>query len=107
MGDGNKKVKAHLLLKIIFYLDLNETYVTSPFRWNLVSIFVLDKFGYSYSFGNSQFSLFHNLKLVGFGSLSGYDNLCLLDIVTSLNEILHVNSCGIKRKLTNENFTLL
>ena len=41
-----------LLLKTGVYLDLNETYVVSPFRWNLISISVLDKYGNYCSFGN-------------------------------------------------------
>ena len=58
------------------------------FRWNLISISALDKSGYSCSFGNGKFSLFHDLKLVGFGSLSGYDNLYLIDTIASFNESL-------------------
>ena len=69
----------------------------------MVSISALDKFGYSCSFGNSQFSLSLNSNIIGSGSLSFYDNLYLLDTVASFNETLHVNSRGMKRKLTNEN----
>ena len=57
VGDGKTaKVEAtdtfRLLLKISVYLDLKETYVVSSFRWNLISISILDKFGYYCSFGN-------------------------------------------------------
>ena len=79
------------------------TFIVPSFRRNLVSIFTLDKNGYSYSFGNNKFSLFHNSKLVGTSSLSGYDNLCSLDNIASYNETLHVNTRNLKRKLTNEN----
>ena len=57
MGDGKTtKVEAigtfRLLLKTGVYLDLKKTYVAPSFRWNLISIFVLDKFGYYCSFEN-------------------------------------------------------
>ena len=62
MGDGKTtKVEAigtfRLFLKTGVYLDLKETYVVSSFRRNLISISVLDKFGYYCSFGNFKFSL--------------------------------------------------
>ena len=62
MGDGKTtKVEAiwtfRLLLKTGVYLDLKETYVVPSFRQNLISISVLDKFGYYCSFGNSKFIL--------------------------------------------------
>ena len=41
-----------LLLRTGFYLDLNETFVVPSFRWNLISVSALDKFGYCCSFGN-------------------------------------------------------
>ena len=41
--------------------------------------------------------------MVGTGSLFGYDNLYLLDTIASFNESLHVNTIGVKRKLTDEN----
>ena len=64
---------------------------------------VLDKFGYCCSFGNENFSLSHNPNLVATGSLSSFDNLYLLDTNASFNESLHVNTIGVKRKLTDEN----
>ena len=75
VGDGKKvKVEAirtfRLLLKSGTYLDLNETYVVPSFRRNLVSISILDKFGYTCSFGNNKFILFQNSNLVGTSSLS-------------------------------------
>ena len=63
VGDG-KSVEVgaigtfRLLLKIGFYLDLKETYVVPSFRRNLVSVSILDKFGYCCSFGHGQFDLF-------------------------------------------------
>ena len=67
----------------------------------------MDKFGFSYSFGNSKFSLFQDLKLVGNGSLLAYDNLYLLDTITSFNKSLYISTRGVKHKLTNENFASL
>ena len=104
VGDGNRiEVEAigtfRLLLKSGTYLELKETFIVPSFRRNLISVSILDKFGYSCSFGNNKFSLFCNSTLVGSGSLSGNDNLYLLHTVTSYNESLHV---GMKRKL-NEN----
>ena len=50
VGDGKKVaveaiVTFRLQLKIGFYLDLFETFVVPSFRWNLISISSLDKFG--------------------------------------------------------------
>ena len=81
-----------LLLRTGFYLDLNETFIVSLFRQNLISIYALDKLGFSYSFGNSKRSLFQDSKLVSSGSLSGYDNLYLLDTIASFNESLHIST---------------
>ena len=112
VGDG-KKIGVEvigifrLLLKSGTYLDLNETFVVPSFRRNLVSIFVLDKFGYSCSFGNNKFSLFQNSNLVGTGSLSYVDNLYMLDTVASYHETLQLSTRGVKRKLTNENSSSL
>ena len=112
IGDGKKvEVEAigifRLLIKSGSYLDLNETFVVPSFRWNLVSIYVLDKFGYSCSFGNNKFRLFQNSNLVGTGSLSYVDNLYMLDIVASYHETLQLSTRGVKRKLTNENSSSL
>ena len=112
VGDGKKvEVEAietfRLFLKFGTYLDLNETYVVLSFRRNLVSISILDKFGYTCSFGNNKFSLFHNSNLVGTGSLSYVDNLYMLDTVASYYETLQLSTQGVKRKLTDENSSSL
>ena len=108
VGDGKSvEVEAighfRLLLTIVIYLDLKETFIVSSFRRNLVSISVLDKLDYTCSFGKSQFSLYLNSNI----GLSGFNNLYMLDIIVSYYETLHVSSCGTKRKLTNENSTTL
>ena len=112
VGDGKKvEVEAigtfRLLLKSGTYLDLNETYVVSSFRRNLVSISILDKFGYTCSFGNNKFSRFQNSNLVGTSSLSYVDNLYMLDTVASYHVTLQLSTQGVKRKLTDENSSSL
>ena len=88
-------------------MDLNETFFVPSFRRNLVSISVLDKFGYSCYFENNKFSLFQNSNLVGTGSLSYVDNLYMLDTIASYHETLQLSTRGVKRKLTNENSSSL
>ena len=112
VGNGKKvEVEAignfRLLLKTGFYLDLDKTFIVSSFRRNLISVFALDKYGYSFSFGNRKFSLFHDSKLVGSGSLSSNANLYMLDTIVSFNESLQLSTRGLKRTLTNENLAVL
>ncbi|KAH6785841.1 hypothetical protein C2S51_038296 [Perilla frutescens var. frutescens] len=97
VGDGKSvEVEAiehfRLLLRTGFFLDLKDTFIVSSFRRNSVSISLLDKYGFSCSFENCQFSLSLNSNVVGTGSLSAYDNLYVLDIIVSYNESLHVES---------------
>ena len=87
-------------------ISLKVTYVVPSFRWNLVSVSILDKFGYTCSFGNN-ISLFQNSNLVGTGSLSYVDNLYMLDTVASYHETLQLSTQGVKRKLTDENSSSL
>ena len=96
-----------LLLGTGSYLDLKYTFVVPSFRRNLISVSVLDKSGYSCSFGNNQFSLSFNLNIVGTSYLSTYDNLYLLDTIAYYNEILHVESRGTKHKLNKKNLVTL
>lgn len=112
VGDG-KTVEVEaigkfiLLLKTRFYLDLNETFIVPSFRRNLISISALDKSSYSCSFGNGKFSLFYDSKLSGSSSLSGYDNLYLINTLASFNESLQLSTRGTKRKLATENSGIL
>ena len=99
--------KYRLLVNTIFFLDLDETFSVPSFRRNLIYIFTLDKYGYSYLFINEKFSIFHDSKLVGFGSLSSNDSLYLLDIITSFNESLQFSTRDLKSKLTNDNSAAL
>ena len=108
VGDGQSvDVEAighfRLLLGTGYYLDLLDTFVVPSFRRNLISVSILDKFGYSCSFGNNQFTLSINSNIVGTGSLVYYDNLYSLDIIASYQESLHASSCGMKRKCYQEN----
>jgi len=109
VGDDNKvAVEAigtfRLLLKTRVYLDLFETFVAPSFRQNLISISSLDKSSFSCSFGNNKVSLYQNSNLIGSGYLN--DNLYMLDIVSSYNEILQTSSRGTKRKLNEDSATL-
>ena len=111
MGNSNKAlVDAIGLFRVQLesgcYLDLDETFYVSPFRWNLVFVSHLDKSSYSCSFGNGKMSLFQYSNMIRTGSL--VDNLYKLDInVSHINESLHVSNYGTKRKLTDENSSLL
>ncbi|RDX82701.1 hypothetical protein CR513_36471, partial [Mucuna pruriens] len=82
-----------LQLKTEFHLDLFETFVVPSFRRNLISISSLDKFDFSCSFGNNKVSFYQNLNVVGFGFL--VDNLYMLNVVSSHNEILQIGSRAI------------
>ena len=61
-------------------------------RQNLISISLLDKPGFTCSFGNEKFSMFHDSKLVDFGYLSGNDNLYMLDTIASFHESLQFST---------------
>ena len=76
------------LLKIEFYIDLDETFIVPSFRQILISISTLNKYDFSCSFGNGKFNLFHNSKLVNSDTLSSYNNLYLIDMIASFNESL-------------------
>ena len=110
MGDGKSiEIEAighfRLLLETSLYLDLKGTFVVPLFRRNLISVSLLDKFGYHCSFENNQFSLSLNSNIIGTVSLSIYDNLYLLDTIASYNETLHVDSCDTNRKLNKKKFS--
>ena len=111
MGNGNKAaVKAigrfRLQLNFGCTLDLEETFVVPSFRRNLIYVSCLDKCGYYCSFRNGMISLYWNLNVIGTGSLS--DKLYKLNIkATNGNETLHSSNYGIKRKLINENSSML
>ena len=95
----------HFRLSLVarFNLSLKDTFLVLSFRRNLVLLSLLDKFGYSCSFGNNQFYLSLNLKIVGTSFLKAYDNLYMLETVASYNEIPHVESRGTKHNLNKEN----
>lgn len=99
MGDGNKvTVEAiwtfRLLLKTGFNLDLIETFVASSIRRDIISISILDKSGYTCSFGNNKCSLSYDSNVVGYGSLN--DNIYMFDIKCPYNKIMKIESHGTK-----------
>ena len=108
MGDRKQvEVKAiwhfRLLLGTRCYLDVKDTFIVPSFRWNLVSVSLLEKFGYSCSFGNNQFNLSLNSDTVGTSFINAYDNLYMLETIPSYDETLHVKSRGTKQKINKEN----
>jgi len=108
VGDGKSvEVEAtrhfRLLLCIGFHLDLKDTFVVPSFRKNLVLVSYLDKLGYLCSFGNNVFMLSFNSNIVRTDSLLPYDNLYLLDIVSSYSESFNVELRGTKRRIDNTN----
>nr|CAN75475.1 hypothetical protein VITISV_006889 [Vitis vinifera] len=111
VGNGNKAaVNAIGLFRLQLdsgcTLDLEETFVVPSFKRNLISVSCLDKFGYCCSFGNGMVSLYLNSNIIGTGSLT--DKLYKLNIkATNGNETLHSSNYGIKRKLMNENSSML
>jgi len=92
-----------LLLGTGYYLDLKDTFVVPSFRRNLISVCLLDKCGYTCSFGNNQFNLSLNSNIIGTGFLNAYDNLYLLNTIANYNETLQCESRGTKRKFTDIN----
>jgi hypothetical protein len=102
-GDSNKtevEPIGHfkILLNTGFYLDLYEIFVVPSFRRNLISVFGLDKNGFSCKFENRNFSLFLE---------SDFDKLYALTNVASYNESLHISTRNVKQKLTHKNSSAL
>ena len=111
VGNGNKAtVKAIGLFRLQLdsgcILDLQETFVVLLFRRNLISISCMDKCGYYCSFRNGMVIFYLNSSVIGIGSL--IDKLYKLNIKASNgNKTLHSSNYDIKRKLTNENSSML
>jgi len=106
MGDGNKAtVEAigvcRFRLNSDFILDLDETLYIPSFRWNLISILLLDKSDFTVTFSYEIFSLFSESKIVGTRIL--IDDLYKLDLHVSYSESLYVNDIDTKRTLLKEN----
>ncbi|RDY07775.1 hypothetical protein CR513_08064, partial [Mucuna pruriens] len=96
-----------LQLKIGFHLDLFETFIVPSFRRNLISISSLDKFSFSYSFGNNKRKLIENSiilwhKRLGHISKQRIQRLVLDEILESL-DLSNFKVCVecIKGKRTN------
>lgn len=69
--------------------------------------FYLGQLWLFFSFGDKKFSLFHDSKLDGTGSLSTYNNFYSIDIITSFNESMQLSTRGVKGRLTGENSIVL
>ena len=111
MGNDNKDLVEVIGLFILqlesgCYLNLDEIFYVSSFRWNLVFVSHLDKCGHSCLFGIGKVSLFQHSNMIGIGSL--VDNLYKFDInVSHINESLHASNSGRNHKLTYENSSML
>ena len=75
VGNGNEAaVKVIGLFRLYLdsgcTLDLEETFVVSSFRRNLIFVPCLDKFGYCCSFRNGMVSFYLNSNVIGTGSLT-------------------------------------
>ena len=86
MGNGSKVVvKAIGIFRLYLdsgcTLDLEETFVVPSFKWNLIYVLCLDKFGYYCLFRNGMISLYLNSNIIGTGSLA--DKLYKLNIKAS------------------------
>jgi hypothetical protein len=79
----------------------------SSFRQNLISIFALDKLGFSCSFGDGKFSLYQYSNIVASGFLSVMDNLYALDTIISYNETLNNETQNVRPKLTRQDLVAL
>ena len=80
VGNGNKAAVKAIGLFILqldfgYTLDLEETFVVSSFRRNLISISCLDKFGYCCSFGNGIVSLTDKLYQLNIKATNGNETL--------------------------------
>lgn len=99
VGDENKVAVEAIrtftsLLKTDFHLDLIETFIAPSIRQILIYFSILDKSGYTCSFGNNKFSLSYDSNVVGYGSLN--NNLYILDIKCPYNKIMQIESRGTK-----------
>lgn len=95
-----------LLLHTGYYLDFIDTIIVSSFRWNLVFVSQLDKFGHSCLSRNKLFSLSTNANAIGTSFLNIYDNIYTLDIVESYIESMHTKLGGIRHKINKEYSTI-
>ena len=105
--NGNKAIGLfRLQLDSGCTLDLEETFVVLSFRRNLIFVSCLDKYGYYCSFRSGMVSLYLNSNVIGTGSLTY--KLYKLNIKASNGNVtLHSSNYGIKRKLINENSSML
>ena len=81
---------------------MNNTFYVSSFRKNLVSLSLLDKAGYCFSFGNKKVDLIYNFKIIGSGNLS--DGLYKLSLSPNgFNSSFNIEKNVTKRSLIKEN----
>ena len=94
-----------LTLSSDFILKLERTFYVSNFSRNLISVFILVPFGYSFNFKDTSFELFYYSECVGNDIL--FDCLYLLGLQNyATYSSIHVQTV-IKMYNINENFSML
>jgi len=99
---------ASLKLSSGFELTLSDVVYVPSMRRNLISVYVLDKCGFTFVFGNNEVKTFRNSSLIGSGVLS--DGLYLLNldpnsIVQRQSDVCNV--VGNKRGRVTESSSML
>jgi len=95
----------YLTLNSGFVLELQKTFYVPSFSRNLISVFRLVPFGYSFHFSETSFSWTYKSNCVGNGILSNGLYRIFLQNDTTYNS-LHVQT-SIKRCVVNENSSTL
>ena len=88
-----------------YVLDLCQTLYVPSISRNLISVSALDKVGYSFEFGNGNFSLFKNSSCIGSGILiDGFYKLELKTPNAKINFTLHDKETKNKSSKDNNYF---
>ncbi|KAH9669148.1 retrovirus-related pol polyprotein from transposon TNT 1-94-like protein [Citrus sinensis] len=114
MGNGvTTKVESigvvRLHLATCYVLDLLDRVYIPSIRRNLISVSILDRYGYTFHFGDRKVYLFRNSELVGSDTL--YDGLYMIDLFSRAVEsssnahVMHVVSST--RARVDENSSML
>ena len=86
-----------------FQLVLGNVFCIPLFRRNLISLSVLDKAGYSFTFSNNRVEVIYDSKVIGSCVLS--DGLYRLSLLSTCS--YNVENTIVKRSLTKERSSLL
>ena len=106
MGSHVEAIRTcYLTLDGGFILELKRTFYVPSFSWNLILVFRLVHFGYSFHFSETSFSLTYKSYCVRNGILSDGLYHIFLQNDTTYNS-LHVQ-IGIQRCVVNEDSSIL